>query len=600
MARRPSKPTSPAVAPAAGPWRYAVPVAVAWLVLFAAYFLTRQLPNNPQVNRFDLLLLLPELLFANLLPGDDAFPSGWRHLPQRFDLIATAVSISAGAWGLGGLALRAIGLGGRGASAPWSDRVERTAVTFGLGLSAWSLLTLLFGLAGWLSRPLFGAVLISAFAAEVVLLVRGRGARLPKRPGPSEQPGRWFTALCLAAVAPFVLAAALAAMLPPFDFDVKEYHLGGPKEWFLDGRVHFLPHNVYTSFPFLTEMLSLSAMVVRGDWYRGALAGQLLLAGFLPLTAAAVFATGHRLFGTAAGLVGTVVYVTTPWAYRIAVIAYAEGGLTSYLALALLAVVAAVQSATVGKHFTRLTLLAGLFAGSAMACKYPGVVQVVIPIGVALLGAAWGRAASANSPQSPPAAAGGAGPSRGQHAEGAAITPLTPDPSPQGEGDRRGRVLRIGLIYSLGVLIAVGPWLVKNTVETGNPVYPLLWSVFGGRDWDAELNAKWRAGHRPPHHAPASFFRDALGVAAENDWQSLLVFSLAPLALLGPCRRSAAVVWLYVGYLYVAWWVLTHRIDRFWVPLLPAACVLAGAGAAWAEDLPRRLAGVGVGESLRG
>jgi hypothetical protein len=52
-------------------------------------------------------------------------------------------------------------------------------------------------------------------------------------------------------------------------------------------------------------------------------------------------------------------------------------------------------------------------------------------------------------------------------------------------------------------------------------------------------------------------------------------------------------------FLYAAWWVLTHRIDRFWVPLLPVACVLAGAGAAWAEDLPRRFADAEIGDPLR-
>lgn len=162
------------------------------------------------------------------------------------------------------------------------------------------------------------------------------------------------------------------------------------------------------------------------------------------------------------------------------------------------------------------------------------------------------------------------------------------------------RLLQMGAIYSLGVLLAVGPWLVKNAVETGNPVYPLLWTVFGGRDWDAELNAKWKAGHSPSHHDPKAFFTDAVDVAAESDWQSLLVFGLAPLALLGPRRQAAGALWLFVAFLYASWWVLTHRIDRFWVPMLPAACVLAGAGAVWAEDLPKRLGDIDLGVTLRG
>jgi hypothetical protein len=73
-----------------------------------------------------------------------------------------------------------------------------------------------------------------------------------------------------------------------------------------------------------------------------------------------------------------------------------------------------------------------------------------------------------------------------------------------------------------------------------------------------------------------------IDVAAQADWQSPLVFGLAPLALIGAANRRAAVwLWLMVGYLFLQWWLLTHRLDRFWVPLVPIASVLAGAGAVW-------------------
>ena len=269
---------------------------------------------------------------------------------------------------------------------------------------------------------------------------------------------------------PFLVAAALAAALPPTDFDVREYHLGGPKEFFLDGRIHFLPHNVYTSFPFLTEMLSLSAMTLRGDWFRGAIAGQLVLWAFYPLTGLAVFCVGRRLFGAAAGWIAAAVYVTTPWAYRIGVVAYAEGGLTAFTALTLLAFVIAADRLRAGPA-PAAALLTGLLAGSGMACKYPGVLQVVLPFGAALLYAAWNA------------------------------VPTTP-PAPLPRLRVRGALLGAAVPYALGVALTAGPWLLKNLCETGNPVYPLLWSLFGGVDWDAALDAKFRAGHRPPDFRP--------------------------------------------------------------------------------------------------
>ena len=124
-------------------------------------------------------------------------------------------------------------------------------------------------------------------------------------------------------------------MSPQTDFDVIEYHLGGPKEWFQQGRIVRLPHNVYTSFPFLTEMLLLSGMVLYGDWNAGALAGQAIIAGFAPLTALGLYATGRRWFSANAGALAALVWLTTPWTYRISIIAYAEGGLACYMFAAL-------------------------------------------------------------------------------------------------------------------------------------------------------------------------------------------------------------------------------------------------------------------------
>jgi hypothetical protein len=60
--------------------------------------------------------------------------------------------------------------------------------------------------------------------------------------------------------------------------------------------------------------------------------------------------------------------------------------------------------------------------------------------------------------------------------------------------------------------------------------------------------------------------------------------ALAPLAFLRPgSRRFASALAGYVAYLFLTWWLLTHRLDRFWLPLLPPFAVLAGLGADWSR-----------------
>jgi len=115
-------------------------------------------------------------------------------------------------------------------------------------------------------------------------------------------------------------------------------------------------------------------------------------------------------------------------------------------------------------------------------------------------------------------------------------------------------------------------------------VYPLASSrPSAGRDWDVADDAKWRHAHRPVTYELLSLAGLAIDVAARSNWDSPLLFALAPLALvaIGGEKARAGWLWAYVGWLFLTCWLFTHRIDRFWVPLLPVVALLAGVGAAW-------------------
>ena len=523
--------------------------AAGWLTAFFGVFFSQRLPNNAEFTRWDLWSEVPLLLDlvdppppspADAMADWLARNSGWRYFPQRFEFLLIAGAILAGAWGLGLLILRCV-------QPPLPRRgLERNLFGLAMGLSAVSLTTLACGLIGWLSRPLLGGGLVAVVVAELVLRWKERGepsttagaiAALP----PPPQGAALIAGL---AAAPFLLCMLLGAMLPSTDFDVNEYHFEGPKEYYQAGRIAFLPHNVYTSFPFGTEMLTLLAMVLRQDWYWGALAGKTLLMSFAPLTALALYAAGCRWFSPQAGLWAAVISLTTPWVYRLSIIAYAEGALGFYLFVALYATGLALQHAQAGEVNLRqhcgAFFLAGLLAGSAMACKYPAALSVVVPLAAAVTVGAF-------------------------------------------RFDRY-RAWRAIVVFAIGVVVVIGPWLGKNLVETGNPVYPLLYGVFGGRDWDAALDARWRHAHSPDNFAPADLADKVLDVTVKSDWLSPLLFGLAPLALLNRAgRRSAWLLWGYLAYLFVTWWVFTHRIDRFWVPMIPVVALLAGCGARWRD-----------------
>ncbi|MDA0808373.1 MAG: hypothetical protein O2945_15905 [Planctomycetota bacterium] len=560
---------------------------IIWLCVFGYFFFRIDLPNSsPTVNRTDVWLDLPDLLFYSVVRHPEAPAGGWAYFPQRLPIVFVGCWMLGGVWGLGHLMLRSLGL------RPLLRRVEKSVFAFGLGLSGVSLLVLGAGLLaqrvpGALSGETLGIGLFvfaliefairrtwdrSASSSAVSAMPAGTGKSSSKR-ADSEFSLSRLRAVLLRGQIPFgilargiaglamglfVAAMALGAMLPSIDFDVKEYHLQGPKEWFVNGAIEMLPHNVYTSFPFLTEMFHLLGMELSSDWYLGALAGKLVLMTFAPLTGLAVFAAADRLFDRRAAWAAMLIHLSTPWTYRISIIAYAEGGLSFFLMATVLAVIIRVQTQSPdtespdtdlpetqasSPNAGRFTLLIGLLSGSAMACKYPGLLSVVFPAAAVLLLLEWKL---------------------------------------QSDAPLARRATKLLAVFGAGVCITIGPWLLKNLYETGNPVYPLMNSVFHGIDWSPTLEANWKHAHGPPHYQPFDLLVKFYDVTLKSDWLSPLMFSLAPLAFLTRWnRRLIGSLWLYVGFLFLSWWVLTHRLDRFWIPLIPVVALLAGGGVWW-------------------
>jgi hypothetical protein len=503
-------------------------LAVAWLAWFLIvpmpYANSVEDPSQPAVRRAWLLLkafphVVPDTAWHQSLLGKAVGElSHWENLPQRLPIILAAALIAAAAIGLGDLLARGLALsGGLGLG-------ERIALDYGLGAGLLGVITLLVGRLGWLD-PWVIRIGLGVIAAAGLFT-----SRLWRAARPAVDMSFCLKGLV---IAPFVIVMILASMLPTIDFDVLEYHLQGPKEYYQAGRIAFLPHNVYTNMPFDVEMLHLLGMAVLDDWWWGGLVGQLSVALFGPAAAVLIAATLRGAGAPRAAWFAALVYLSTPWTYRLAAICYVEGPLCFYHAALVWAFIRFRRETGIGR--LRLWGLLGLLCGCAMGCKYTALVSAVIPFGVLALADSW-----------------------------------------------RGRSARRLGCFVVGWAAIMGPWLAKNVVDTKNPVYPLSGSVFGGRNWDSAREAQWHAAHGPKPITASQLWESIVDLAGRSDFQSPLYVLLAPLALFRPgSRRLALALWGYVLYLFVTWWLFTHRIDRFWLPLLPALAVLAGLGADW-------------------
>lgn len=519
-----------------GRWRVPALAALALLEFaWLRHFLAQPLPNSAAAGGQPIARsLLLWRAFPEVVPGVTFNQSHLGmtlrelshlgNLPQRLPIVLAAALIALAALSLGLWGMRAVGLSRR------LDIHERLPLAYLVGAAALGVIALLLGRLGWLT-PAVARFGLGALAISGVGAIRG-GPPGPRAPAPLDGQGRAIVGLV---GGPFLILMALAAMLPTIDFDAIEYHLAGPKEWYQAGRIAFLPHNVYTSMPFGVEMLHLLGMHVLGDWWWGGLVGQLLVASFAPVALAMVALSAGRWGSPRAAWVAAIVYLSTPWIYRLAAIPYVEGPLCAFQAGLIYAGGWAWNRADDRSGRVASWTLVGLLAGGAMACKYTAILSAVVPF-AALAGV---------------------------------------------ETIRR-RDWRPAAGFALGWALIMTPWLAKNAVDTGNPVYPLAHRIFGGRHWDATLDARWAAAHGPKPIALIPLVDSVVDVAGRSDWQSPLYLALAPLALLRPgSRRAVGALLGLSAFIFATWWLATHRLDRFWLPILPPLAILAGLGADW-------------------
>lgn len=487
-----------------------------------------QTGDSPETRLARWRLALSPELYAPLF---EQLPGFWppAFLAERVGPFVFAATLWTIARFLGGAALR--WLTPNASMSRW----ERWAASAGLGMAAASLVVQGFGLLSLLNRL---SIAVAASAAVILAIVARRGGPTILEASAAEERPSWLERFAISTACASTLGlATLAASTPTPDYDAQAYHLLAPKEHFLAGRIEFLPHNVYATFPFLTEMFHLLGMVALGDWFQGGLAGQVALAGFGFLGTVGVAIAACRLFGPCAGWCAALVYATTPWTYRLTAIPYVEGAMLAYFSLALWAALRC------GESPFRWGLLCGLFAGAAFGCKYPAAAMIAPPAAAVAAAAAQRRGVSAAL-----------------------------------------------LACAIGFLCLAGPWLLRNVAWTGNPVYPLAYERLGGGPWSTEKNERFAKAHQSADFGPSQAASYARDVVTRSDWQGALVFAFAPLALLNRRWGWAALFWMLVVYVFLVFFYMTHRLDRFFLPVEPLAAILAGGGMArFAHALGRRV-----------
>jgi hypothetical protein len=402
---------------------------------------------------------------------------------------------------------------------------------------------------GWLVK-----IIIVAAAAAGAVARRREWVRVRARLKRGLEELEVSTALLVVAAAALVLPMALTAAHPPTYVDALVYHLAVPKAYAAAHGFAYLRWNVFASMPMGGSLFYLWPFL-----WDGLITAN---ASHLAVTLLAVSLTyrlARRWLAQFYAALAALAVILTPVIFKTI------GGAHNDHFVVLFVVAALFTYFDVGageRPARRRFFAAGLFLGAALAVKY---------------------SAAAALP--------------------AFLIILTYDLL-----KKRIRLADVAVVLAAACVIVL-PWLARAYVERGNPVFPLAYDVFGGRDFSAEQArrlVRWQSGMGMGRE-----FRDYLllpyrisvegGFTYDHFAGRYLPF-LLPLALVAAAvfRRGGRLV--AFGWAYLAAWALGPQQLRFLDGAVPAfAIAAAGAlaaadnlGTAWARGIWRAAAGTAV------
>ncbi len=332
------------------------------------------------------------------------------------------------------------------------------------------------------------------------------------------------------------LAALLVALAPPLAFDSLTDHLVLPASYLQQGRVGYLAWTPFSGMPQNVEMLYTWAMALGGNE-----AAAMLGVDFGLLAAIGLLGyLGERLDGRAAWVAAAALLAGfTP----VILLSSAYDDWLIFL-FGLAALVCLDDWRQGGRR--RPLLLAGLFVGLAFGCKYTSGVLAIAGL-AALAWHAW---------------------------------------------KRRSAFVLPAVYFGLAGLLAALPWLIKNWLTTGSPIFPfLLPAGLEGRSAMAiyaQVGAwgNWMDVALIPLRATLVGFEQADGYMASI---GPLLLALGGLGWLGwktwaAGQRAAfqnAVIFSLTGLVV---WAIGNQLDglliqtRYYFAIFPAFALLAGYG----------------------
>jgi hypothetical protein len=339
-------------------------------------------------------------------------------------------------------------------------------------------------------------------------------------------------------------------LTPPISRDALIHHLAVPKLWLMRGRIYEIPWANYAYYPMNIDLLYAICLYFKND-----IAPKFIHLAFGMGTGLMIYFYLKPKFGRNWGLLGMVIFISTPIVIWLSTTAYVDLGMTFFSTGSVLTFIKWRDSEY--KHI-KWFLLSGLSMGIAVGSKYNALIAGFILNMILMLGVV-----------------------RDTH--------------------RQSTALWYGVLFFVITALVASPWYLKNYLHTGNPFYPLFGSVFKSlQHHPAQTAAYGQAVEKAQH---VGFFKMREVMYGENFWETLLIpirmffqgkdnsyqyfqgilnpilIIFSPFILLKKRYRRDQIVFVIFTIFFIAMaFFLTTQQVRYVLPVVPFLTVLAVLG----------------------
>jgi hypothetical protein len=386
-------------------------------------------------------------------------------------------------------------------------------IVFGLGVTiAFSLIA---GFSGLLYPAPFIIFLLGGAGIAVYIIIRNRNSFHAPRFSSGEK------LLLISLALPFFIGL-IGALSPETFYDSGVYHLGVPQEWINSHRMHMIPSIHMSFYPSNIETLYTIAMLLNNE-----MTAKLIHFSFGILTMCLMFVMVKKYFSRSAAWLAVVIFWATPYVTFMMGKTNIEMGMAFFEASAFFALINWMDTKQ-RKWLIISAVCSGLGMGSKYTSVYASFSLVVVLLCFRLF------------------------------------------------RDKSGlkEALKEAGMFVLISAIMVSPWLIRDFLWVGNPVFPMFWDKLG--------NIKYKAFSfftDPPrrpftlHNIITLPWEMTMGYKnIQEPFSGVLYLVFLPLLFLFKPKNRIIQPFVLYGILYYFLWQYFQAHFRLFVPALPVVC----------------------------